>query len=771
MHHLNLIPSYLLLTILFPLFNQAQEKESYQLDPVEELLEDNEILTIEELLSAEIQATDRIRVQKNTRAPATVVIISEEQIRLRNYQSLLDVLQDQSDIKIDYGVDPRWMNDVSIRGIRGMDKFIILLDGIRISSPTNELIPIMQNYPVHFARQIEIVYGPASALYGADAFAGIINIITKEATELEKVNVTVQGGTHNQFLGNIYTGVRLSEKVGLTLSGQYAFDQQPDLSRFYPEEYGNIEQTLRTGTFQTIFGPVTSSETVFPDNTTTPLSAYALQGNLDAGRFRLSFFKNYSVNPSTQAIDPNNGVYNRGAFFGHGITMLTAQYTQTGRKLKSTTILTGSQYRLAPLSNFRNVFSDMNTAYKYGRGWMLKGEQLFNWSIQENINLTFGGTYEDFLSYPRGHDLQYPIFENDPSGRAVIVNSVLENNPEGIEADIPRVAYNNTGGLLQLQVRTLERITATIGARFDYNTRFGTTFNPRLGIVWEATEKTTLKALYGSAFLAPSPQAAFDQFGTFSSPDSGRTYRSTFFRLPNPDLEPQLIQTFELGANTFLSEQFGVSFSGFYAIITGLFTFVPDAGNTNLYDGVFKGWPVDYIEVTINQGTQQNYGGTVRFDYLKKLGVNSRLTAYAMLSVVTGTVDTEVQGDSISNREIPAYAPLTFRTGVDLRWKRWGFSPRLILTSAQRTYAFSINNPEERQTIAGFALLNVNLEYQLPPYATFYVDIDNALDQRYRHVNLGAAPDSRVQGAASSEIQQGMPQYPIRIAGGVKFRF
>jgi outer membrane receptor protein involved in Fe transport len=42
---------------------------------------------------------------------------------------------------------------------------------------------MMANYPVHNARQVEIVYGPASALYGADAFSAVVNIISKDVTE------------------------------------------------------------------------------------------------------------------------------------------------------------------------------------------------------------------------------------------------------------------------------------------------------------------------------------------------------------------------------------------------------------------------------------------------------------------------------------------------------------------------------------------------------------------------------------------------------------
>ena len=123
--------------------------------------------------------TASLNEELSGRALAMTRVITAEQIRLRNYQSLKDVLMDLPDFKVDDMNDVNAYNTIITRGIVGQEKFVILLDGVRISSPTNESMPIAENYPVHFAKQIEVVYGSASALYGADALAGVINIITK----------------------------------------------------------------------------------------------------------------------------------------------------------------------------------------------------------------------------------------------------------------------------------------------------------------------------------------------------------------------------------------------------------------------------------------------------------------------------------------------------------------------------------------------------------------------------------------------------------------
>ena len=53
-----------------------------------------------------------------------------------------------------------------------------MLDGVRIDHPAGGKLPIAENFGLYMARQVEVLYGPAAALYGADAAAGVINIIT-----------------------------------------------------------------------------------------------------------------------------------------------------------------------------------------------------------------------------------------------------------------------------------------------------------------------------------------------------------------------------------------------------------------------------------------------------------------------------------------------------------------------------------------------------------------------------------------------------------------
>lgn len=730
--------------------------------------------TLEELLNVPVAAASRTTTQQSREAPATVQVVTAEQIRLRGYQSLLDVFQDLPDFKIDSGNDPRWMHDVTIRGVFGMDKFIILIDGIRASSPTNDIIPVMENYPVNFAKQIEIVYGPASALYGADALSGVVNIITKRAEELEgRTELSVSGGTHRTFTGNATMGKKLGKTVDLTVAGQYCYDRQPDLARYYPEDFAGGREALRTGTFNTVFGPMTPRAPVIPE-AVTPLSAYSVHAALGVGKLRLAFFRNHSRNPTSVANNPNNNLYNQSVFIGHSVTVLSGTYTKDFERARGISIVTGSRYDLDPESNFRNVFTGMEPAYLFSYGWMLKSEQLLSWTLDEHLTLGGGATYERFFSIPRGHDLQNPVYDREDPTEAIL-GSRYPLNPEGIPADFPKVRYSNYGGFVQAQYKPEESVALTLGGRFDHNTRFGSTFNPRLGVVWRPRPKLTVKALYGSAFLAPSPLAAFDQFGTFISFDQGLTYQSFFFRLPNPDLKAQKARTVELGVRAQVRDDLSLSATGHYSRLSGLFRQVNDAEFGNRYGGRYKGWPVGFIETVINQGAQKNYGGSLQADYLKAFAGGKRVAAYAALSLIDGRVDPDDDGP-MGEVETGGIAPVIFRTGGEVAWGKFSASPRLVLVGRQRTHpvavaAFSPSDPRKRQTLDGYPLVNLALTYQVGSSASVFAKATNLLDVRYRTVNLGAAPETGAQGSAQVEFAKGAPQNPLRVNAGVRVWF
>jgi iron complex outermembrane receptor protein len=394
--------------------------------------------------------------------------------------------------------------------------------------------------------------------------------------------------------------------------------------------------------------------------------------------------------------------------------------------LKSVSTLTASFYEVNPKSNFRNLYGGMEHGYKYSTGSMQKIEQQLIYAFSEKVGLTGGATYEIFQSLPKTPELQDPV-SRSAAKRGILLNSVYDGNP-GIEAKFFPLVYTNVGSYVQLQYNPVKKISFTLGGRYDYNSRFGATVNPRIGSVFQPFQKTTIKLLYGTAYLAPSPMVTYESFGSFYSTDSGATYRSRLWHLPNPHLKPITSHTVEVSVNQKIGKDVSITLTGYTTKIRNIIQIVADAGNTNLYGGKFLGWDVDYIEVPINKSSQHNYGGNLRVNATFTVG-QIRLMAYSSLSYLEGVESKLVS--SASDVEQPGITPWLYRVGIDGKHKAINFSVRLLQSGRQRMNQLRPENDKKRETTAGYSLVNVSAGYTHKRYVNFFVNIQNALNQRY----------------------------------------
>jgi outer membrane receptor protein involved in Fe transport len=736
----------------FAVFAQKADSIGLFTSSVQEILskEVREEISLLSLFNVDITTASR-KAEKLGKAPATIIVVTEEQIRTRHYQSLIDVLQDIPEFKIEKKSDPESVNVPIVRGIRGSQSFAILLDGVKISSPTAESVPILENYPVHIAKQIEIVFGPASALYGADAVAGVINIISKEAEKKGfHAHLTSNYGTYNTTNHTLLVSSRLAERTTLSISGQYFYDQSPNMSELYPNNpYFSLE-SHKTGTFNSRFGKITPKAKVNPVFE-MPYMAYNFNANLNIKDFSLTFFRNYAQNPSALGYTTNNAVYNKDVFFGQSITMgaISGKH-RLGKTFLLSSQMTGSTYELSPESNYRNVFVGMEQGYKYGYGSMLKWQEQLDFDLGQKLHIVVGGTYERFFSMPKGFDMIAPV-DTKQDIKGFLTGSASSFQPEGIPIPIAKVGYLNLGGYAQAQYSPSSKVTITAGLRYDHNSRFGGSLNPRLGVVYSPADKTTIKAMYGRAFFAPSPYTSFQQFGSFTAIDSIKRYRAGFLQLPNPNLQPFTSNAYEIGIKQFIGNNFSLNLYTHYTQLNNLFALGSDKDNTNIYNGQFLGYPVDYIQVTFNEGQQNNYGGTLQIDYFYKFQ-KGNIGFYAAASYLDGTTETNTS-KGFKTVEIASISTLMGKVGVEGRYGKFYGSIRASIFNAQRLGLFEDNNnPYTRKTMAGYTLVNTSFGCDISKtFNTFFL-ISNMLNEQYL-------------------TGEGMLQSPIRFTGGVSVKW
>ncbi len=748
--HKTFILTLLIFSVSIALAQEAKKSNTFKSDTVE-LLD----MAFEDLMKIRV-ITPTQSLQNSGQAPASVLIVTRDQIKLRGYRNLAEILNDLPDFTVQHKADPQFYSLINIRGISRPDYFVILLDGVRISSPTNEPLPLLENFPIYLAKQIEVVYGPGSALYGADAMAGVINIITGEHTGNEKVSVATTGGTqgyHNIF--GLFKK-KFKDDTRISFGGQYSYDIQPNFSKVYKNEYSMSSQ--ETKSFNTSYGLVAPKQPIDPSYD-APIKAYNAYVSLDKGGFSLKILHHHVQVPSSTTLTPNNAVYNKDVFYGQGITMASGSYSITAGKFKSASTLTASFYKVNPRSNFRNVFGGMEHGYKYSSGSTMKVEEQLTYSLSDKLNFIGGITYEIFQSIPKSPELQSPI-EKNSEVRGVLLNSTSKNNPNGIEAEFFPLLYTNFGSYLQGQYYPSTNFSLTAGVRYDHNSRFGSTINPRIGAVATPFKKTTLKLLYGTAFWAPSPHISYQSYGAFYSLDDGITYQSDFWHLPNPDLKPMTSKTVEFSIHQRIRKTLSLTVTAYRTRIENLITNVPDNGYTNLYQNKFQGWDVGFIEVPFNLGAQENYGGNVMLNNTFSIR-RGRFNIYSSISYLEGEM-TEVAASGTRQVGQSLIAPWQFRAGLDGKLNAFHFSVRLLQSGQQRTSEFKDSFENKRTSIPGYSLVNLSAGFLLSDKVTFFTNVQNALNQRYSHPLISDASSTNPISFPTSR------QDPSRVMMGIR---
>ncbi len=128
---------------------------------------------------------------------AAVTVITGEEITQYDYDRIEDVFRQVPGVQVQTSGSPGKTTSLSIRG-GGSQRSLVLIDGVRTASPTLGSTDIAE-ITIDAIDRIEIVRGPQSTLYGADAITGVVNIITKKGQGAPSASVWVEGGNYNTF--------------------------------------------------------------------------------------------------------------------------------------------------------------------------------------------------------------------------------------------------------------------------------------------------------------------------------------------------------------------------------------------------------------------------------------------------------------------------------------------------------------------------------------------------------------------------------------------
>lgn len=454
--------------------------------------------------------------QPLTRAPAVASVITAQDIQAMGATDLDQALASVPGLHVS-GFNPIY----SFRGIytKYNPQVLMLVNGIPITNVFwGDRGQIWGGMPLENVARIEVIRGPGSALYGADAFSGVINVITKTARDIRGMEYGVRAGNFNSRDAWLQYG----GKLGTLNAALYLRAGKTD------GQNGIIQKDAQSA-WDAVYATSASRAPGALNAEREAIDARA-DLSLDEWRFRAAYQERElgvgmgvagSLDPVARA--PSSRLYldlsydkaNWAPYWG--ISAVLGYYNVKDKP-------GDPAYTLFPAGAFGGAFpngmiGNPGHSERHTHGSV---SAFFTGIERHQVRMGAGFRVEDMYEAQE-------IKNYDAASAPIPLQDVTGN---------PSLAYmlphkrNLIYAFAQDEWNFTQDWTLTAGIRHDHYSDFGGTTNPRLALVWDAAYNVTVKAMHGTAFRAPS----FAEQYAINNPVT----------IGNPSLKPETITTDEL---------------------------------------------------------------------------------------------------------------------------------------------------------------------------------------------------------------------------------
>lgn len=477
----------------------------------------------------------KIRISTNTaqtlaRAPSVVSVITADDIRATGATNLTEILQSVPGIYIRanlFGFRPQ----VTFRGAAGTHA-LLMVNGAPIKDLMWSSGIFWKGLPTSMIERVEIIRGPGSALFGSDASAGVINVITRTAGQIEQSEAGIRAGSFATQAGWIHHGGQWNGfDIGFSADLSTTYGHAP-----YIAADGQTIQDAKEGTQlsqapgQAHYGWQGQDLRFSIARDHWRLQAdYMGHSDLEIGltgaavldpttrasdnRYNLGLFYNNEAYARDWGVNAELRYYHLDYTSGSGFQERPPGYVCSGANCNG----------IAP-----GIYPDglLNQIRSAERGFNLEASGLYT-GIRKHALRIGGGYSSNDLYFVE----QFVNFGIGPDGNLLPAGSPLVNISDTAQAITPEQIRQIRYLFMQDIWTIADDWELTAGARYDHYSDFGGSLNPRLALVWQTSKDLTTKLMYGQAFRAPS----FLEL-----------YANTAANNPNPDLTPELSNTWDL---------------------------------------------------------------------------------------------------------------------------------------------------------------------------------------------------------------------------------
>jgi outer membrane receptor protein involved in Fe transport len=719
-------------------------------------LEDFLEKSLEELLDIEIITASK-RAEKVQHAPATIYVITEADILTYGYQDLQEALKGIPSV---YLYNPHsWVWGGQRGFVSNFSQTLLMLNGREV----NNLIAlegfISKQFATHNIKQIEILASPGSALYGANALAGIVNIITKDASaDYEGVEIGFDFGSFNTKALNIVFGKKVNKDLKISGSTRlYSSDEEDfsdwvsNIDEFLPgwadkdyaksyENFGayrNFSQGIPVN-LRTDYKGMHAGVNFYYNKQSHGLEQpkWDLTDNEDNRRFEiwyggidkklrenLNLKADYSLTrswlwgryysalwPIARLQNPSfidffqfdEWIPNKGDRAGHTFRM--KKYDR-----EKAVILDVTTSEDLILQEYYSSFADYLIDQGLIDGNRITTDDVHKYFTHIYTNKNSRGSLRDKFDFQldyspeEGHNITAGYTYDNINYVGLVVTDAGKglgatyDIPVDLSKRNPVYDARKHGIFVQYQGKMIEdQLWLTIGGRWDNQNHYGSTLNLRSGLVYKPLKSSTFKLLYGEAFREPN---AFEQAG-------------------NPGIKPAKLRSLEIVYSQDVQDIIRNDIILYFSKVTN---FLGSVGSL-IGSGV----------TSIDKQTTNGIEDVLKF---KKKNLNGMIAfAYLFKAQVISKDDVEKEGDVLGIPDLKLSLGLSYAISNNLRvgvlnhfvnkYEAIGGSSGNVITID------SYNDLSLTFSIHKFQLFDAETNVD------FYFTVKNVLNQKFYHANI-----------------------------------
>jgi len=705
-------------------------------------------LSLEELLS--VTVTSASGTEERLRdASASMIVITAKDIKKRAYTDLGQVLSDLPG----FDIVKSHSHDKTIAYQRGYrtptnQRTLFMFNGVINNLLWSQEFSVNNQVPLKNVERIEVLYGPAGAIYGPNAFSGIVNIITRDAKKLAHgesyFDYNIQAHSYETVALDIAAGGRF-EDLSYSVAAKLYNSEGPDLSDF--PQWGFLRSEYLSD--RNIWGPVLDHENqnrpygeFYSPDKEEALIAEFNWANLTLGLNYYQTSNGYGLkfpldkgNPNAQWSKRSSQVYLRHKReLSAELSVSTFAKYNTNRRWGDWVEATDDWragmegYSFVSISNWNNV----NSAWKFRQDWQ--------YQATEQIRVLAGVKYEskdltkayDVCGYWSASFCSSTAGENlGPEGFGEGVYHTTSTEPlplfPGPLATMPNANVINTndkGAYLQATWdNDIWIYSAAI--RYDRNSEYGSFIKPRLSAIYHMSERSTLKFIYSTAFQEPGP---IQLYGGWNG------------RRANPDLKPEEITNYE-AIWLFQDENWSHDLSIYYADYENVIKEqAENAGERDVTGFEYRG-RIQFDNFISDGSAIEGYLNYTYAQVRSNITYDHDIGAWIGSGIDACTTGELASSDNMCRNvdvELGDIAPHKINLGVNIPLtEALNINIRANHVSQRTLYLANALRAEDIKA-SSYTLVNANIGYEFSHFRLDFV-INNLFDEEYYHPGMQSA--------------------------------